>query len=221
MSGVSAPEVLWAQRSSSEDEEKNLLYLTFNVPNLQEGDKTKLEITPTHLHFSATVPDDTAKGIKGNKYTFDIDFYEEVKAGHEKKQLTAKSLFVILPKAKKAEEYWPRLTKDKIRLHNVKTDFQRWVDEDEQDGQDDEMPDPNALGGLGEGGMPGMPGMGGMGGAGGMGGMGGMDLQQMLAQMGGGAGGPGGFPGAEDLDDEEGQADDQEDAAEEAKVQSE
>ncbi|WFD01238.1 p23 chaperone protein wos2 [Malassezia yamatoensis] len=217
MSGVSAPEVLWAQRSSSEDEEKNLLYLTFNVPNLEEGDKTKLEITPTHLHFSATVPDDTAKGIQGNKYIFDMDFYEEVKAGHEKKQLTAKSLFVIIPKAKKAEEYWPRLTKEKIRLHNVKTDFQRWVDEDEQDGQDEnEMPDANALGGLGgEGGMPGM------GGAGGMGGMGGMDLQQMLAQMGGGAGGAGGFPGAEGMDDEDGEADDLEDDAQEAKVQPE
>ncbi|KAI3622877.1 p23 chaperone protein wos2 [Malassezia furfur] len=198
MSGTTAPEVLWAQRSSKDDPEKNLLFLTFNVPNLQEGDKTKLEITPTHLHFSATVPDDAAKGIQGNNYTFDIDFYDEVKAGEEKKHLTAKSLFVVLPKAKAAEEYWPRLTKDKVRLHNVKTDFQRWVDEDEQDEQPD-MPDAG-FPGMGAGGMPDM---------GGMGGMGGMDLQQMLAQMGGGAGSAG-FPGADNMDGDEG--DDAEDA---------
>ena len=168
------------------------------IRDSQEGDKTKLEITPTHLHFSATVPDDAAKGIQGNNYTFDIDFYDEVKAGEEKKHLTAKSLFVVLPKAKAAEEYWPRLTKDKVRLHNVKTDFQRWVDEDEQDEQPD-MPDAG-FPGMGAGGMPDM---------GGMGGMGGMDLQQMLAQMGGGAGSAG-FPGADNMDGDEG--DDAEDA---------
>lgn len=70
----------------------------------------------------------------------------------------------MLPKAKAAEEYWPRLTKDKVRLHNVKTDFQRWVDEDEQDEQPD-MPDAG-FPGMGAGGMPDMGGMGGMGGMG-------------------------------------------------------
>lgn len=172
------------------------------MPNLQ-GDKTKLEITPTHLHFEATVEGDAQKGIEGNSFVFDIDLYEEVKADAVKKHLTAKSLFVVIPKAKAAEEYWPRLTKDKVRLHNVKTDFHRWVDEDEQDGED-EMPD-----------VGGFPGMGGAD-AGGMGGMGGMDLQQMLAQMGGGAGGAGGagFPGAEDMgDDDEEEAEDAKPAA--------
>lgn len=39
-------------------------------------------------------------------------------------------------------EYWPRLTKDKAKLQFLKTDFDKWVDEDEQDAADEvEMPD--------------------------------------------------------------------------------
>lgn len=184
---------------------KNLLFVTFNVPNLEDGDKTKLEITPKHLHFSAEVADDSAKGIQGNKYSFDMDFFDDVKAEEVKKHLTAKSLFVVIPKAQAQEEYWPRLTKDKVRLHNVKTDFQRWVDEDEQDGEEDEA---GAFPGMGGAGMP----------MGAGGGMEGMDLQKMLAQMGGGAGGAGGFPGADELGEEdEGEAEESGDKPADAK----
>lgn len=35
------------------------------------------------------------------------------------------------------QEYWPRLTKDKKKQPWIKTDFERWVDEDEQDAQED------------------------------------------------------------------------------------
>jgi len=72
----------------------------------------------------------------------------------------------------------------------VKTDFGKWVDEDEQDGEpvkpDEDMDPMGGMGGMGGmpgmggmGGMPGMGGMGGMPGMGGMGGMGGMDLEQV------------------------------------------
>ena len=40
------------------------------------------------------------------------------------------------------QEYWPRLTKDKKKLAYVKTDFSKWVDEDEQDGAEDIDPGP-------------------------------------------------------------------------------
>jgi hypothetical protein len=33
-------------------------------------------------------------------------------------------------------EYWPRLTKDKVKSPYIKTDFSKWVDEDEQEGAD-------------------------------------------------------------------------------------
>lgn len=231
MSSTSAPEILWAQRSSATEPEKNLVLLTINVPNLPEGGATRCDLTSTSLSFAAEVAGDAAKGIEGKKYSFDIDFYDEIDVDASKQQLTAKSLYLVLRKSKAQEEYWPRLTKDKVRLHNVKTDFSKWVDEDEQNEVPEETDDMGGMPGMGAGGMPGMGagGMPGMG-AGGMpdmsalggggGGMGGLDLQALMAQMGGGAGGEGGFPGMEGLEgeegDEEGDAEEQIQAVDEA-----
>ena len=89
----------------------------------------------------------------------------------------------MLRKKELKEEYWPRLTKEKARNSFIKTDFSKWVDEDEQEGVAVEADDFDPMGGAGGGGgMP--PGMGGMGGMppgmGGMGGMpGGMDFEKV------------------------------------------
>lgn len=40
---------------------------------------------------------------------------------------------LILRKKAARAEYWPRLTKEKVRNQWIKTDFSKWVDEDEQD----------------------------------------------------------------------------------------
>lgn len=168
--------------------------LTINVPNMPPD--TKCDLTPGHMHFEADVKADQTKGIVGNKFVFDLDFFEEIDVENSKKHLTAKCLYLVLRKAKSQEEYWPRLTKEKVRLHNVKTDFDKWVDEDEQTAE------PEDFGGMGGGFDPSM--LAGAGGAGGAGGMGGMDLQQMMAQMGGGAGG---MPDLGGEDDDEGDED--------------
>lgn len=84
-------------------------------------------------------------------------------------------------------EFWPRLTTDKVKEKTFVTiDWDKYVDEDEQDGAD--IDDSALAGGMDMASM--MGGMGGMGG-GGMGG--GMD-PNMMAQMMGGMGG-GGMPG--------------------------
>ena len=86
----------------------------------------------------------------------------------------------MIRKKDKQAEYWPRLTKEKVKNAFIKTDFSKWVDEDEQDGVPvaDEDFDMGGMGGMG--GMPGMGGMGGMPGMGGMGGMpGGMDFESV------------------------------------------
>ena len=87
------------------------------------------------------------------------------------------------------QEYWPRLTKDKVKSPYIKTDFSKWVDEDEQESTSTALDDDMNFGGMGGmgGGMPGMGGMGGMGGGmPGMGGMGGMGGIPGLGDMGGG-----------------------------------
>lgn len=134
---------------------------------------------------------DPSKGIEGHNYLFDLDFFDEIDVANSKQHLTAKNLYLVIRKFTAQEGYWPRLTKEKVRLHNVKTDFDKWVDEDEQDG------DPEDFSGAG-GFDPSML----AGGGGGLGGGGG-NLEEMLAQIGGGAGAGAGLEGLEDDNDEE------------------
>ncbi|PWY97081.1 HSP20-like chaperone [Testicularia cyperi] len=176
--------------------------LTINVPNLPAPPATKFDLTSTGFSFAAKVGD-ASKNIESKEYSFKLDFFEEIDVENSKQHLTSKSLYCVLRKKQAKEEFWPRLTKDKVRLHNVKTDFDKWVDEDEQN--DAEAEDLSGMGGMG-----GMPGMGGMDPAMmGMGGAGGLDLQQMMAQM-GGAGGMGmpDFGAGDDDDDDDDVADD-------------
>ena len=86
-----------------------------------------------------------------------------------KKHLTSRSVVLTLRKKESEQEYWPRLTKDKVKNAYIKTDFSKWVDEDEQEGTDHATALEDDMGGMpgGMGGMGGMPG--GMGGMGGMG----------------------------------------------------
>ncbi|CAD6892035.1 unnamed protein product [Tilletia laevis] len=212
-----APEVLWAQRSNETDPEKNVVYLTINAPNLPPQPETKLELTPGGIKLEAQVKEDKAKGIEGKTYAFQLDFFDEIDVENSKQTQNAKHIYLILRKSKAEAEFWPRLSKDKVKLHFVKTDFNKWVDEDEQDGEDPAAGgapggmDDGMMGGFGGGGG----GMGGMDPAAMMGGMGGgggeMDLQKMLAQMGGMASGAGGldFGGDDEEDDDEEEGDEE------------
>jgi prostaglandin-E synthase len=76
-------------------------------------------------------------------------------------------------------EFWPRLLKDKLLEKNqVKIDWDRYVDEDDEE-EEGGFDMSNLEGGMGMGGMP--PGMGGMPGMGGPGGPGGMDMASLVS----------------------------------------
>merc|ERR1712037_960682 len=119
------------------------------------------------------------KGKSEDKeYEVDIIFLKPVDAeGSTYKVLPRSVQMHVMKKDKKEEDFWPRLLKDKaLEKNQVKTDWDRYVDED----QEEEGFDTSAL----EGGM-------GMGG--GSDGMNMAAMQQMMAGMGGGGGG--GMPG--------------------------
>ena len=104
-------------------------------------------------------------GKSNNKdYEVNVEFFKPVDAeGSTYKVLPRSVQMHILKKDKEEEEFWPRLLKDKaLEKNQVKIDWDRYVDEDEEDeGFDTSMLE----GGMGMGGMGGMPpGMGGMGG---------------------------------------------------------
>lgn len=86
-------------------------------------------------------------------------------------------------------------------MHFLKTDFDKWVDEDEQDGAVDDDP----TGGMGD--------MGGMGGLGGDGGFGDLDFSKLSGAGGAGGVGGAGFGGedADDLDEDDDEMPDLED----------
>jgi len=174
MSKANTAPIKWAQRSDS-------LYITIALADVKEE---SIDLADESLKF---------KGKSENKeYEVDIAFLKPIDAeGSTYKVLPRSVQMMVMKKEKDEEEFWPRLLKDKaLEKNQVKVDWDRYVDEDEEE----EGFDTSALdGGQGMGGMP--PGMGGMGGmGGGMGGKGGMDMASMMAGMGGG-GGMGGMPG--------------------------
>lgn len=178
MSTKSIPEVLWAQRSSASDAAKNFIYLTISVPDVPRKNLV-LDIQPQSISFSGT-----SSSLK-RQYEVKLDFYDEINVDETKINHSEKNLELVLRKKQLKEEYWPRLTKDNKKFHFLKTDFDKWVDEDEQE----TIPEDD---------IGGMPGMGGMGGMPGMG-----DMSSMLGGSGLDFSNLGGSMGGDDADNAE------------------
>jgi len=181
MSAPATPEVLWAQRSNKTEAAKNFIYLTITVPDVQPSN-LKLDIKEQSLTF-----DGHSDSLK-RSFHLALEFYAEIDPSESKVNHTAKNIELVLRKKELKEEFWPRLLKESKKVHFLKTDFDKWVDEDEQD----EAPEDD-LGAMG--GMGGMPGMGDLGGAGGD--FGGIDFSKL------GGAGMGGEGEEEEEDDEE------------------
>ncbi|KAI8056929.1 prostaglandin E synthase 3-like protein [Syncephalis plumigaleata] len=162
------PEVLWAQRTET-------LLVTINLRDIKNE---KVTLESNRLTFSGE--------SDGTEYAFDIELYDEVVPEESKQAKTGMNLHMIIKKKVDDQPYWPRLQKEKIKLPYLRTDFSRWVDEDEQHEQ-----------AAGEGGMQGFPGMEGMDFSQFQGAGGDMDFNAM---MGGGAD----FEEEEDDEEEEG-----------------
>ncbi|KAI1438961.1 HSP20-like chaperone [Xylaria sp. CBS 124048] len=184
------PEVLWAQRSSSSDPEKNFIYLTISVPDVSAKDIT-LTYEPTSLKFHGY--SETLK----RTYHLELSFFAEIDTNHVQIHHTARNIEMKLRKKVLSESYWDRLLKDPAKVQFLKTDFDKWVDEDEQNEVAED--DFSQFGGMG--GMPGMNDMSGMGEMAGLGGgdFGGIDF----SKLGGGAGAAGGEDDEDDDDDDD------------------
>ncbi|KAJ5800120.1 uncharacterized protein N7518_002188 [Penicillium psychrosexuale] len=201
MSQTLTPEVTWAQRSSDSDPERNYLYVNIKAAEVPKADAT-LTITEKNVSF---------KGVsrKGVTYSVSLDLFAEIDPENSKVNHTDRDVELVLRKKELKEEFWPRLLESKQKMHFLKTNFDKWVDEDEQDeaGEDDYA---NNFGGFGgEGGGDPSAGAGGLGnidfsklgGMPGMGGMGGMpDLSALAGGM-GGMPGMGGLSGGEDTEE--------------------
>ncbi|PSK74907.1 hypothetical protein CJJ07_005331 [Candidozyma auris] len=138
------PVVTWAQRSNETEADKNLLFLTIEVQDPQD---TKIELTSDALRFSAKSPN----GL--DTFELNLEFFAQIDPKNSHWNEAGNHISFIIRKAEAQAEYWPRLLKEKLKLHYIKTDFDKWVDEDEQDDQNDDsnLDMANLMGGGGSG----------------------------------------------------------------------
>ncbi|KAL2826496.1 HSP20-like chaperone [Aspergillus cavernicola] len=119
------PEVTWAQRSSGTDPERNYLYVNIKAADVARSD-AKVDITAKNVTFSGN-------SKKGVRYHVSLDLFSEIEPENSKVNHSDREVELILRKKGLKEEFWPRLLETTQKIHFLKTDFDKWVDEDEQD----------------------------------------------------------------------------------------
>ncbi|CAF0833324.1 unnamed protein product [Rotaria sp. Silwood1] len=147
------PHVLWAQQ-------RETVLLTIAVPDIEKVD-VKFEENSISFHGQTT----SSNAKDTNVYAVKIDLYEKIDPNACKyENIGQKYWRLLLKKKDTTATFWPRLTKDKARLHWLQTDFNHWKDEDESDeekpGFGGNFQDMFSGGMGGMGGMDDMPGMG-------------------------------------------------------------
>ncbi|CAO2839726.1 unnamed protein product [Amaranthus hypochondriacus] len=112
------PEVKWAERLDK-------VYLTVMLPDAKNP-KVNLEPEGTFT-FTAT------GGAGDSAYELKLDLFDKVNVEESKINYGVRSITCILEKAEK--KWWNRLLRGDVKPpHYVKVDWDKWVDEDEDDG---------------------------------------------------------------------------------------
>ncbi|XP_063988592.1 prostaglandin E synthase 3 isoform X1 [Diachasmimorpha longicaudata] len=118
---ITPPPVMWAQR-------KSLLYVTICLEDCKDP---TIKIEPEKVYFKGT------GGTERKDHEVTINLYKEIDP--EKSVQNAKGRLIELILAKKEEgPYWPRLVKENNKYHWLKSDFNKWKDEDDSDNESDE-----------------------------------------------------------------------------------
>ncbi|KAG2522898.1 hypothetical protein JM16_005518 [Phytophthora kernoviae] len=112
--------VKWAQR-------REALYVTVDLPDVKDE---KVTLSSKNLTFKGT--------SNGQLYEVALDFFKEVDADSKDSiwAKTDRNLHFHIVKKDQEEEFWPRLLADKnLEKTNVKVDWSKFVDEDEEEEQ--------------------------------------------------------------------------------------
>lgn len=92
--------------------------MTIMVPDV-EAKNLKLDLQASSLEFTGY--SDTKKAT----YHVKLDLYAEIDPKESKINHSSRCVELVLRKKELKEEYWPRLLKDKQKLHFLKTDFDK------------------------------------------------------------------------------------------------
>ncbi|GLT28499.1 hypothetical protein SLA2020_034250 [Shorea laevis] len=115
------PEVKWAQRNDK-------VFITVQLPDSKNA---KVNLEPDGVFtFSANA------GSDNKLYELKLDLYDKVKVEESKINYGVRSIFCILEKAEVG--WWKKLLRgDGKAPHYLKVDWDKWVDEDEDNGLGD------------------------------------------------------------------------------------
>ncbi|KAL9649679.1 hypothetical protein ABK040_003356 [Willaertia magna] len=111
------PHVYWAQRTDR-------VYLSVEIPDATEV-KVGIE-EDGHIKVNAR------SGKEGQLYEFDTQLYDEISKEKSKWKTTGRLIELNIEK-KKPGEFWPRLLKTEVKQRYISVDWDKWVDEDEED----------------------------------------------------------------------------------------
>ena len=79
----------------------------------------KLDVQPGYLDFTGY-----SESKKAN-YHVKLEFYEEIDPAASQINHSARDIEMVLRKKEMKEEYWPRLLKEKVKYHFLKTNFDK------------------------------------------------------------------------------------------------
>ncbi|KAL5560086.1 hypothetical protein UlMin_036297 [Ulmus minor] len=126
------PLVKWAQRSDR-------LYITID---LQDAQDVNLKLEPEgKFFFSAT------SGADKIPYELDLDLFDKVDVNESKASVSSRSICYLIKKAE--SKWWSRLLKQGGKTPVfLKVDWDKWVDEDEENEQPDTPENDMDFGGI-------------------------------------------------------------------------
>jgi len=113
------PSVIWAQRKDG-----NVL-VTVRVHDAIEP---VVKITPTTFNFVGT------SDSRSNKFDLTIELFNEIDVEQSRYLVKPRGIEIVLKK-NDTSVWWPRLAKTTKKLHYISVDWDRWVDEDDEDEQ--------------------------------------------------------------------------------------
>jgi len=122
-----AAQTLWAMRTDK-------VYMAFEV---EDAENVEVMFEEQRIIFTCSQPKliNNKKSNEMKKYRNEIDLFGKVKPADCGYQIFGRCIKCLLPR-QEVGEYWPRLTKEKQKIHWLKVDFSRWRDEDDDEGED-------------------------------------------------------------------------------------
>jgi prostaglandin-E synthase len=112
------PDLKWAQR-------KDRLFVTIDIPDCE---KPVIDLKPEgRLTFNGN--------IKEKKYQIDLELFADVIIEESKWNLKGRNILLNIYKKDKENEYWPRLTKIKMKHPHIQVDWSKYIEEDEENEQ--------------------------------------------------------------------------------------